>query len=97
MNEKELLEQLKNDPAFIEEIRKAEGAEEIAKLFMAKGIEVTAAQIESLLQEDGEGELSEEDLDNVAGGITEILVGIGVLLFLAGLAKGARCNTKKKK
>ena len=96
MNEKELLEQLKNDPAFIEEIRNAEGAEEIAKLFMAKGIEVTAAQIESLFQEDGE--LSEDDLDNVAGGVvTELLIGVGIILFISGVLKGARCNTKKKK
>jgi len=97
MNEKELLEQLKNDPAFIEEIRNAEDAEEMAKLFMAKGIEVTTAQIEALFQEEGEGELNEDDLDNVAGGFGTVLAGVAVILFLAGVAKGARCDTKKKK
>ena len=92
MMEKELLEQLKNDAAFVEEIRNADNSEEIAKLFEVKGINVDASQIAAICNEGGNDELNENDLENVTGGVVGILAGVAAILFLAGLAKGTRCN-----
>ena len=60
-------EELLKDAEFMDRIQEANSIAEIIELFRSKGIEVTEADLRSAL--DGqEGELSEEGLEEVAGG-----------------------------
>lgn len=76
MEEKQVkLEELMKDKAFVDAIFSKETSEEVQKLFAEKGVELTMEEVEGLaaaiLQAapEGNGELSENALDSVAGGI----------------------------
>ena len=72
------MEELLKDEAFCEELKACPGPQEIADLFTQKGIEIDAEDVMALakgLQENGE--ISDEDLENVSGG--------SLLAFLAGV------------
>lgn len=58
-------EQLTNEKTFMEKINATESFEEAKALFAAEGVD-----LEAELKGPGEGELSEDSLENVAGGIS---------------------------
>ena len=75
MEEKQVkLEELMKDEAFLDAIFSKESSEEVQKLFAEKGVELTMEEVDGLaaaiLQAapEGNGELSEDALDSVAGG-----------------------------
>ena len=81
------------NPEVQAQLRTAEGSEEIYKIFVENGVDFTPEEFEQVLITIGrmeatkDGELSEEDLDEVAGGIWEALaalvtgpIGTGVLI-----------------
>ena len=82
----ELLNKLKDDPAFVESIKNAKDAKEISEKFTEKGINVTEEQIKFLMENDIE-ELDEEKLEQVAGG-WGIAAGIAVGAFLVACGVG---------
>ena len=65
------LEELQNNEAFAQEIAMVNSPEELLSVLKNYGIELTMAEIEVLAAQasvQGEGELSDTDLDNVSGG-----------------------------
>ena len=56
--------------ALKEKLGKAESMEEVVRAFSEEGIEVSAEQLEAMLNEatSADGEISEEALDHVSGG-----------------------------
>ena len=75
MEEKQAkLEELMKGEAFLDAIFSKESSEEVQKLFAEKGVALTLEEVEGLaaavLQAapEGNGELSEDALDSVAGG-----------------------------
>ncbi len=61
------IKELIYDEAFKTQIESAEDLEAVAKLFNEKGIQVSAAELKSAIEEEN-GELNENNLENVAGG-----------------------------
>lgn len=57
--------------ALKEKLGKAESMEDVVRAFSGEGIEVSAEQLEAMLNEatSADGEISEEVLDHVSGGI----------------------------
>jgi len=62
------LEELSKDQELKNRIENAESLAEVVEIFREKGIEVTEAQLEAAMK-DTSDEISESDLQNVAGGI----------------------------
>lgn len=89
MNEIEKLEVLKNDQAFVKKLGQAGRDEEIQALLEGKGIHLTLEELKAARSEGSE--LSEEALENVAGGM-DLLTGAVVLSILIGFCRGARCK-----
>jgi len=84
-SKKEKLQALLNDDSFAEGYSAAETKEDLQKLFADNGIEMSMEDIDSLLadipeEKNGDGELSDETLENVAGGslLTRIIIGGGI-------------------
>ena len=99
MNKQELMEKVKALMASEEFKAKLEAANDLDEMeaaFQAEGIAVTGAELDSLTaNRDGE-ELSEESLDEVAGGIHPI-VGLAIIAFVGGsLLMGYIDGVKKK-
>ena len=63
------IEELSKDSEFLKKIENAKGADEIIALFKDKGIDVTKEDLEKIAAMPESGELSEADMENVAGGI----------------------------
>ena len=61
------LEELVKDEAFIDRIKKAESLAEIVEILRSEELDVTEAELKSML-DDQDGELTEENLEGVAGG-----------------------------
>ena len=91
MNEMNIIEALKTDGEFLARLAKAETKAEICKMFEEKGIVITEEEVQAIFVGSENQELSEDDLDNVAGGMS-VIGGVMALMFLAGLAKGAKCK-----
>ena len=84
--------------------KKAETVEDVQNIFAQNGVEISKEEVESLLEEIAghSGELSEENLDSVAGG--GILLGLAiyggalivtdVICYVAGriVGKKAKCG-----
>ena len=66
-NVQELTKELLNDKELVAKLENAENAQEVSELLAGKGVEISAEQIEAVMAKD-QGELSEENLENVAGG-----------------------------
>ena len=92
MNNMNIIESLKNDSEFLTQLAKAETNAQICDMFAEKGISITEEEIRLIRETGGAEELSENDLDCVSGGYLGIAAGVAVILFLCGLAKGARCR-----
>ena len=79
------IEALLQDEAFAKEVNEAKNLEDVARLFNDKGIEVSAADIQKAMDSSDSGELSEENLEAVAGGlITPIVAGAVIGAYLIG-------------
>ena len=89
MNEAQLKE-LFSDEAFVTSILEIDNAEDVQKALADKGLELSLKEITTIQKtlSEEEGELSEDDLENVAGGvaITSIVCG---LIIGASAASGA--------
>lgn len=66
---KSRLEDLFEDEGFIEKVEAAETAEEMEELFKENGVDLSADKVKDcLISVGGAGEISEDTLENVAGG-----------------------------
>lgn len=91
-----------SDEAFVSSLLEMETVEDVQTAVAAKGIDLSAGDIEALraqLANSGE-ELSEEDLENVAGGFV-ITAGVvsaiaGCISALAGLASMTHTVTNRR-
>lgn len=81
---------LRNDQEFMAKLADTNDVAAVKELLASKGIEMTEEEISQAL-EHTDAELSEEALENVAGGFAEIYAGICILAFVIGLARGSRC------
>ncbi len=104
MNNQEIVakvQALMQDEQFKEKLANAESLDEMAGFFRDEGIEVTGADLEAALEASKNGEeLSEESLENVAGGFSGILAA-GAIIFiggsiLLGYIDGVKAKGKKK-
>jgi len=76
------IDALLHDQSFTKKIDEADSLEEVAQLFNDKGIEVTASDIQRAMDAAGNDELSEESLEDVAGGAAGILVAAAIGAYL---------------
>ena len=83
---------LKNDKEFMDKLADAKEVSEVKELLLSKGIEMTDAEIKQAMDKADQGELTEEALEAVSGGFSEIIAGIIILAFIIGIARGARCK-----
>ena len=86
------MEEAVKDEAFMNQLAEAENAEEAQKLFESKGISLSLEEVKALASQlkSASGELSDDALENVSGGLaTPVLVIIGgtVLLKIASKIK----------
>ena len=84
----EKLKELLNDQAFQDEMNNAATLEDAAKVMQQHGIQVTPEELQEIMTKmDSEAELSEDELDDVAGGSC-----IRILLRRAGQLSGQLCR-----
>lgn len=81
----EKLEQLKTNPEFAEKIAAAKSPDELVAILQDHDIEITAVDAEQILNNakkiiDADGEIPEELLDDVQGGIAMTTLG-AILVF----------------
>ena len=95
MDEKNLLDELKvlaKDEGFMEELFTTENHTEFAEKLKTKNIELSDEDAKAIYEgmKAENGELSEENLDDVAGGsiLAGIVVGAGIIAFCKGLYDG---------
>ena len=62
------LEELQKDEEFKKQIEDAQSFEEVAEIFKSRGVDVTVEQLKNSIEENKDGELGEEELEDVAGG-----------------------------
>ena len=99
MNKNEITEKvqaLMQDEQFKAKLAAAESMDDIAALFCAEGIQVTGAELDAVVEQNSDGELSEANLENVAGGgflaaACVVFIGGSLLLgYIDGVKKKAR-------
>lgn len=89
------MEELIKNEEFMKKLESAESPEEAVALFKENGVEVTVEELEKIAKM-GSGELDEEMLDDVAGGI---IIGVPLTIAAAvaiGVAVGKIFAKKKK-
>ena len=88
------------DQAFAKQLLEAETVEAAQKVFASRGIEFSLEEVEAiaagLRATEANGELSAEDLDDVAGGVTLVTI-LAVVKIVAGVVTivnfvGKRCG-----
>lgn len=85
MNE-ELLKEVLSDSKFAELLIQQETPEDVQVLLKEKGIELTLEDITSvrnILEQQAEGELSEDNLENVSGGSLTLAAAIGIAAIIS--------------
>lgn len=100
MNKQELMDKVKmlmENETFKAKLEEANDLDEMAAVFQAEGINVTGADMETIAANiQGTDELTEENLDAVAGGMAPI-VALGIIAFVGGsLLLGYIDGVKKK-
>lgn len=89
------------DKGFCENMAMCSTVDELVELFASGGIEIDPAEMEDALAASqvaqGNGELNEDDLDNVAGGyVSGTAFLIGSILYSAGcIAWAAYCARRR--
>jgi predicted ribosomally synthesized peptide with nif11-like leader len=100
------IEALVNNAEFAEKLSRCETCDEIAALFGTEGIAVSGEELETAMErisaQNENGEISEDDLEQVSGG-SGLAFLVGCILFSAGdiwlsiyLAKKNLAKNKKK-
>lgn len=86
MDKNEKLKELFLSESFKKEAESLKTAEELQELFHKNGLEMTIEEVVDLcgkiahqMEAGNDGEISEEALDDVTGGVAWALVGLGVL------------------
>lgn len=72
-NKEQIIKELAQDETFLQNLVKAESVEEIDALFKGKDVELSKQELEAIYEElhnDNGRELSDDELDGVAGGIS---------------------------
>ena len=92
MNE-EKIKEVFSDEEFVKSLVAMETPEEVQKALAEKGIDLSIDEIKAvaeLLEKRANGELTDEDLENVAGGLGAItalvIYGVSMAAFIAGSA-----------
>lgn len=91
MNE-ELIKEVLSDTDFANFLLEMETPEEVQTALKDKGIDLTLADIsaiQNILTEQAEGELSEDELENVAGGSLTIMAALGIASIIGAATGGA--------
>ena len=84
---KEKLNELLEDPQFVDALSTTKSAEDMARLLGEYGVNVTAEELEGLVASvPAGGELSEEDLEAVAGGGLCVRHWMFILGYILGFA-----------
>ena len=89
MNE-ELLKEVLSDEAFAKSLIEMETHEDVQTALKEKGVDLSIEDIkaiQNLLVNQEDGELSEDDLENVAGGSLTIMAALGIASII-GAADG---------
>lgn len=89
MNE-ELLKEVLSDEAFAKSLIEMETPEDVQTALKEKGVDLSIEDIkaiQNLLVNQEDGELSEDDLENVAGGSLTIMAALGIASII-GTAVG---------
>lgn len=74
------LEALLQDESFAKAVENAENLDEIAGLFNSRGIDVSSSDIQKAMDAVQNGELSESNLEAVAGGVvTPVVVSAAII------------------
>ena len=73
------IEDLLKDDGFVKELEAAEKDADVLALFNGKGIAITESELNALRSEYGEKELSEDNLEEVAGGMRLPVYGYGLI------------------
>ena len=85
-----------SDEAFVKELVELDTPEEVQARLKEKGVDVSVEEIEQIakaLQSQAEGELDEDALEDVAGGIiftTLVLSSIGIAAAITGTVKSGK-------
>lgn len=90
MNE-ELLKKVLEDADFTQSLLDMETEEEVQAALKEKGVEISTEDIDAIkraLENQGEGELSEDELENVAGGSLTVLAALGVASIITAACGG---------
>jgi len=88
MNEK--MKALLSSEEFAGKAKECKTAEELAMLFNENGVEITAEELKALAEKimaSAEGELSDDALEDVSGGVWQILAPILVSAAFTGVEK----------
>ncbi len=101
MNKQELIakvQSLMQDEQFKAKLADAEDLDAMAALFRNEGIQVSGADLEAALEQHNGDELSEESLEDVAGGFAiSGLIAAGCIIFIGGsILLGYIDGVKKK-
>ena len=94
MDINEKLNALLADPAFYEEGKNVASVEDFVELLRKHDVELTVEEADAVLAQLGmlieqqNGELSEDDLEGVSGGIAKLIIG-GLAVTIRGAAAGA--------
>jgi hypothetical protein len=93
MDNKKLAELMRDEP-FMKEILEATTVKEVKGLFKERGVEITDSDIEFLAKviaqvDKNEGKISEEDLENISGGVenySDLAAGLSIGLGIGAIA-----------
>lgn len=90
MNE-ELLKEVLSDTDFAKSLAEMETPEEVQAALKEKGVDISLediAAIQNVLENQNEGELSEDDLENVAGGSLTVMAALGIASIIGAAVGG---------
>ncbi len=90
MNE-ELLKEVFSDEAYVKTLLELDTAEEVQASLKEKGVELSVEDIteaKNVLIQKANGELSDEDLDGVAGGSLTLAAGFAIAIIISAATGG---------
>ena len=64
-------EELLKDAAFVKEVAQLKDIEDVQRAFAAKGVDISIDELRDIQQKAASGRLSDDDLEQVAGGILD--------------------------
>jgi len=98
------LDRIGSDPEFIDRLIRLETPEEVREALQSKGVDCTLDEVKALISESVDavqngGELSENALEDVAGGfvISSTVAGMAIFLGLTALGVGIGWKAAKGK